>query len=1095
MNKEKNLDWMSASPEDIDLVGRTSIEKDATENQEETLEELLEKFPERGIFMCEKDFLIFSAGDELIARKINDVLEVKKAENGKAKKGERRSIISRENINEFFECFSLKSDKVEKIPTKETKIKNEDVKSAQESEINMEKFESDMYEQLYKRLEKEYDEADSKEAKKAYIEKLRGDLEKFTTGDIDKEDEEFLKNFGFNKKDKKNKKIILESYKEVISKILNELKGIKEAEEISDEDNIETDEMVNEENLEEQRQEVIEKLERLGDKGYIDKNKEQELKEELEEIEKIIDEKIEKKEYTVDDIAKAQREAEAVKSEIEKIEKKWNNLEDFLKRDIGAWKEYYNESLVKESAVASIKDTMKNYTVNEEYMKSFLENVSNIKFTKENKERLSDLASKLYGDLLKELESEPEPEPAIAPEMPEEPEIKSEEEKRREAEKLKYEKIAGESRDKMWNQVTETNKEIADNLEMADEDMEKTEDKRSKRTVRAVMSDVGRGSYEEIPKERGEWYKSAGEALGAAFKEMQIKHEREKIKLTKAQTKAVENFGTASDEGIKRVVSEKNNQQTGESKKGWRGAYDYILKKLPKNKIEENEGDDEIKFKEIVALEFLEVIGKDGLKEALEDKGLKSGGYVRMEDDDVEIIAKRLSDKNGGNRDDLEEEIRKLKFRRKDFEGLAGGSEKKDGDLNYDDYEIIVEPSGKLVSWNRKDGSPKVKGELFKKGFVDNPNEIIKKLLEQEKEIGVLDVIFSKDEISRVKNVQNPESLIKIIEDHLFKFDFHKDSNTATKDYHKILLNLSHALSNCYDSNKKEIDLDKLHKIDVGFFVLDKNYNENADNYFAAVFEKLGIKEEENDDKGKRTRIDVFGSGSGKEGKKQEIYGDKVKPMEITKEMKGEIRKVFKQLDGLDNEERENIKKSFIKASGLTDREVLSLWSNNLANDFVQRNKEAFRGVTIGQIIEIMGEDDGKVKNEKEEKEDKKEDSELQLEELVKKHNKESGEAFLDGGKKIGFLEKKINKEKEKFIENCKSFGELDSVLDRIDKLSSIEPSYGLIKGTKKDYEIAEIKSLINRLRMGEIKSDGITGTLGLNKKVVELIIKEKSKR
>ncbi len=677
MKEGKNLDWMSASPEDVDFVGRTSIEKDATENQEETLEELLEKFPERGIFICEKDFLIFSAGDELIARKINDVLEVKKAENGKAKKGEKWSIISRENINEFLECFDLKSDKVEKIPTKETKIKNEDVKSAQESEINMEKFESDMYKQLYEKLKKEYDEADSKEAKKAYIEKLRGDLEKFTTGDIDKEDEEFLKNFGFNKKDKKNKKIILESYKEVISKLLNELKGIKEAEEISDEDNIETDEMINEENLEEQRQKIIEKLEGLGDKGYIDKNKEQELKEELEKIEKIIDEKIEKKEYAVDDIEKAQREAEAVKSEIEKIEKKWNNLEDFLKRDIGAWKEYYNESLVKESAVVSIKDTMKNYTVNEEYMKSFLENVSNIKFTKENKERLYDLASRLYGDLLKKLESEPEPEPepAIAPEMPEEPEIKTEEEKRREAENLKYKEIARESRDKMWNQVTETNKKIADNPEMADEDMEELEEKGSKRTVRAAMGDIGRGSYEETPKERGEWYKAAGETLEDVLKEMQIEHERRKIELTKAKTKAVENFGIVSDEEIKRVVSKKNNQQAGETKKGWKGAYDYILKKLPKNKTEENEGDDEIKFKEIVVLEFLKVMGEGGLEEALEDRGLKSGRSISIGDKEtVEEIAKRIVSRDGGNLEKLKEKIRELELWREDFEGLVGES-------------------------------------------------------------------------------------------------------------------------------------------------------------------------------------------------------------------------------------------------------------------------------------------------------------------------------------------------------------------------------------------------------------------------------------
>ena len=165
-------------------------------------------------------------------------------------------------------------------------------------------------------------------------------------------------------------------------------------------------------------------------------------------------------------------------------------------------------------------------------------------------------------------------------------------------------------------------------------------------------------------------------------------------------------------------------------------------------------------------------------------------------------------------------------------------------DLNYDDYEIIVKSSGELVAWNPKDGDPGVKGSLVKKGFFDNPSEIIKKLLEQEKEVDILDIIFSKDEISKVKNAQNIESLKEIVNNHLFKFDFHKDSNTATKYYHRLLFNLSNILSNCYDSDKKKIDLDEVHKLSIKYLVLDKDYSENANNYFTAALEKLGIKNE-----------------------------------------------------------------------------------------------------------------------------------------------------------------------------------------------------------------------------------------------------------
>lgn len=545
------------------------------------------------------------------------------------------------------------------------------------------------------------------------------------------------------------------------------------------------------------------------------------------------------------------------------IEEKWGKLENLIK----------NTVKVEDKEGSSIRDLFKEggREKAEEHLKDGLEGIVKRRLehfkldpeNEENFEKAKKMHLKMYDGLLDKIENEQEIEPEIQPE-------KTEEEKRREAENLKYKEIAGESRDKMWNQVTEINKEIADNPEMAGEDMEKTEDKRSKRTVRAVMADVGRGSYEETPKERGEWYKSAGEALNAALKEMQIKHEREKIKLTEARTKAVENFGIVSDEEIKRVVSEKNNQQAGESKKGWRGAYDYILKKLPKNKTEENEGDDEIKFKEMVVLEFLEVMGKGGLEEALEDKGLKDGGYVRMEDKDVETIAKRLFDKNKGNRDDLEKEIRKIKFRRSDFEGLVGKSG-REIDLDEGAVDVMGDPLSSETGLNRE----------------------IKELISEE-----------GHDIDKVEN---------------------------KKDLMELLVSL-HGYTSVVPLGGRP---DGIASIDIGIY-----------NYIRSTHDAAELSD---------LFLEMRDSAKTVEPQELREYYEKLidKIEEMEEGEKKEIKEVFGQLD---DDERNEIKDSFLKG-GYPNQEVSSIWKRGSAYDFVQENKEIFRGVTFGQVVEILGED------------------------------------------------------------------------------------------------------------------------------------------
>lgn len=674
MNKEKNLDWMSASPEDVDLVDETSVFesneiKDSAKEQTEKPDEKIFELEKLEVMLEESkrelDKLSKFKGNKKDSEKEtsrNNIYDIKK----------RISELQRESVKqpEMEDRELIQEKLLQKLETTGKKAKTIATKTKQSSGFKSMSRMSD------KDLVDETIEGGDKTAE----EKVR-DLEQLL--DISKienvDNMEDLKRI-VSEQDYKIQDSFSEEEFLMVSVVLNKLMHYSNYEDIK----------LVKQNIDEVT------LPKIKDYLNVLVNKYEALGKEIKETEDIVIG--EEKKYTENDFIKAQNEAEAVKNEIEKIEGKWSRLEDFLKRDIESSREDYNKFPIenKEFVVTLIRKSMENYTIDEERMKSFLENVSGIKFTEKNKERLFDLASKLYGDLLKELEFEqekpeiepetkvPENEPAIQPE-------KSEEEKRREAEKLKYKEIAGKSRDKMWDQVTETNKEIADNPEMADEDMEKTEDKRSKRTVRAVMADVGRGSYEETPKERGEWYKSAGEALDAALKEMQIKHEREKIKLTEARTKAVENFGIVSDEEIKRVVSKKNNQQAGETEKGWRGAYDYILKKLPKNKIEENEGDDEIKFKEIVALEFLKVMGKGGLEEALKDEGLKGGGYVRMEDKDIETIAKKIFDQNGGDLKELKKKIRELKFWREDFEGLVGESG-REIDLDEGAVDVIGDP-------------------------------------------------------------------------------------------------------------------------------------------------------------------------------------------------------------------------------------------------------------------------------------------------------------------------------------------------------------------------------------------------------------------
>ena len=1105
------------------------------------------------------------------------------------------------------------------------------------------------------------------------------------------------------------------------------------------------------------RRQIIEKLERLGKEGYVDKDKQEELEIKLKKVETLI-----KDEGTTVE----ESETEMVKSKNEEIEKGWKEFENFMKNDEGIKEEMKKEEEKirklyeeegKEGAKKFIDAEINTEFEDEEIFKNIFEDY-NIKDNKDNRKRVRDTITRPYYELLDKIESEPETQPE-----------KSEKEKQRERENLEGKKTAQESRDKMWNRVTEIGEKIADNPEMSSEDREKIEDKRSKETVSSVMFEVNLSSYED-PKKKRRRLEDACTAMETSLTEMEIKHEREKIKLTEAKTRAVEKFGIVSEEGMRKAISKRGNQQTGESKEK-RGLWNHIKRKFSKNSAEENEGDekefDESKFKEAVVAKFLDM---QGVTEEKQSQFLKHVGEkkIGVPEEKQEEIASSLLDKYGDGKEleDLIKIIGEFKFTKEDFEeaierkkideipeikgfreivesienvdDLDGvikkieeiaekSSERKNKDKANTLLNIIADYKKKIISGEEEKFKEVEEGLEKNKENVDNFKafllgkddlkelfERVGELVEKERIEKRLDAIFNENEVKTIEESDSVEKMLESIKKVGINFEaeFTNDESVDNRMLESYLNLLSGIPSN-FKRNSKLREDDENRTRDV----ISKSENDNAKKYFGAVLEKIGEFIDIETGR-KENAVDDDRKDSGKDENKGEI----------TEETKGKIKEAFKQLDDLNDEEEKSIKKSFIKASGLKDREVLSLWENNLANDFVQRNKEIFEGVTVGQVMEIMGEDfrddedeivietedmnredvekeisaflekdelnienvkdfeslknllssleievknimkreipdelkyglrivedkiemnhftycleskelsadpedieenfskdrnmakdfeidslkdyylklldkveelyfveKGRLENKKEKtgeiteemkgriregfeklkeemgslydeeklesiyfddssllnsekllKEDsrerppygniavvienllgikfeeikniktkdfmavlkevyeevkgekKNEKEKIQLEELVRKYEKKSGETYADGGARIGLLEKGINEEKEKLIKNCKNFEELDSVLDRIDKLSLIEPSHGIIKGRKKDYKITEMKNLINRVRIGEIKSNGITRNFGLNEKVVELIAKEKSKK
>ncbi|MCK5465961.1 hypothetical protein KAI56_00475 [Candidatus Parcubacteria bacterium] len=809
------------------------------------------------------------------------------------------------------------------------------------------KLEDDMYKQLDNKLCEEFDNTKDQ---KVYIKKLKGDLEKFTNENIpiDKEDKEFLKNFGFNKEDKKNKERILESYKKVVADILDKIK------------NIEIEET---EKLEEKNTTIPEDLVR----GIV---KEAEEKIEIGKIVK----------KTEDAVIE-----EVIKTELEKPEEKLtlelmsqDEIEKMSVKELG-WE------IERVSKHVDFKHAKKHYEAkqrDETIIETPATTEDTKKWREQNRGKFKD-----YSNYLKALEKE---------KIKKEKEIISEEERQREAENLENEKIAQESRDKMWNRVTGIGKKIADNPEIPIEDREKLEEEKSMETVSSIMSEVNLASYEKDPRKRREMLEAAYVAMKISLTEQEIKVGRKTAELTEAKTEAVNKFGVVSEEGIreavrkriKKIVSKDNDQQTGESGKGWKNKFNSLKNKLSINKTKENEDDkekfDKVKFKEAVAVEYLKILGE----KTIGHLGDNSEISVKKEDHQ-KIIAKNLLDKYGGEGGEKEliEEIKTFSFIKEDLEKakekiemdkipeVKGFGEVVEGIESIEDLDDVIEYL------------EKIKKEAFD---TEESGESIKKvdtLLDEIKYHKNNIAIGSEEKIKETKaklrldinNIDNFETILSKKEDLKKLFEGieglcekkeNKEEPESMNMYalpgHKVIIT-QEMLDGIYSilggeekkaEEKKEI---KDKGLEIGkVYTVEKTevHGSHTDLFLKEFPNKIFSHSYFSDVKKQSPELDKQHPDWVGQTKEQEDLGEGKNEGEITDEMRGEIKKAFEQLYNLEDKEREDIKKGFIKASGFKDREVLSLWENNSANDFVQRNKEAFEGVTVGQVMEIIEEDE-----------------------------------------------------------------------------------------------------------------------------------------
>ena len=98
------------------------------------------------------------------------------------------------------------------------------------------------------------------------------------------------------------------------------------------------------------------------------------------------------------------------------------------------------------------------------------------------------------------------------------------------------------------------------------------------------------------------------------------------------------------------------------------------------------------------------------------------------------------------------------------------------------------------------------------------------------------------------------------------------------------------------------------------------------------------------------------------------------------------------------------------------------------------------------------------------------------------------GKDQIERSQNLGEL---LEQKKEELVAESSNFQELFESLDKIDSLKEIDAGSDIVAGTKKFYNIAEIKEIISKVQEKPDDINYITRDLGLRQKVKELLANE----
>ena len=100
------------------------------------------------------------------------------------------------------------------------------------------------------------------------------------------------------------------------------------------------------------------------------------------------------------------------------------------------------------------------------------------------------------------------------------------------------------------------------------------------------------------------------------------------------------------------------------------------------------------------------------------------------------------------------------------------------------------------------------------------------------------------------------------------------------------------------------------------------------------------------------------------------------------------------------------------------------------------------------------------------------------------------GKDQIERSQNLGEL---LEQKKGELVAESNNFQELFEALDKIDSLKEIDDGSDIVAGTKKFYDIAEIKEIIGKVQEKPDDINYVTRRLGLRQKVKELLTSEQN--